>query len=38
MAYLQKTKKPKKRKIDKGDVWLNDWYKFEKKAEKNPFL
>ena len=33
-----KESKKKKRKIDKGTRWLNDWYKFEKKAERNPAL
>lgn len=31
-------KKYKKKRKANGDKWLNDWYKFEKKAEKNPFL
>ena len=35
MAYKVKTKK---RKIDKDKKWLNDWYKFEKEVEKDPFL
>jgi hypothetical protein len=33
MAY-----KIKKKKKKNGNKWLKDWYKFEKKASRNPFL
>lgn len=36
MAY--KIKKKKQKKLDNGDKWEKDWYSFEKKASKNPFL
>jgi len=34
MAYKIK----KKKKLDKSDKWLKDWYQMEKQAERNPFL
>lgn len=34
MKYKEKNKK----KINKKDRWLNNWYKMEKKAQRNPYL
>lgn len=35
---MKYTIKKKKKKLNKDDKWLRNWYKFEKKAERNPFL
>jgi hypothetical protein len=34
MTYKIKSKK----KLGKEDKWLKDWYNFEKKTSRNPFL
>jgi hypothetical protein len=36
MAY--KTKKRRKRRKDKFDIWASSWYNLEKDASRNPFL